>query len=179
MSTPRLTCRSCGATWLSAEAQSLMLASRRCLRCDGELTAAGSRHSEIARRFFDAVNDADEAALAETVAEQVTVRAAVRLLGHVSPEMNSLDDARQALRSLGRNYRGWAYAIGRIVDHGDGRLFCEGGFSVTRHDGGTESRAIFWAIRIREDRIVLLAGFERAEEAWAALELPSVPDARV
>jgi ketosteroid isomerase-like protein len=145
------------------------------LRCDGTLLHEVVNNEDLVRDHFDAMNDGDAAAFAARLHPDVVVRAGISVLGRFPRELKGVDSVLEGFRSLRGHYDRVAYAIRNVVDHGDGRVFCDGGFTVTS-GSVVETRTIFWAIRVREGRIVLLAGCERAEDAWRALDLPAPSD---
>jgi ketosteroid isomerase-like protein len=173
MTVARLVCRSCGATWLSEPAALLIERhDGKCLRCDGRVES-GSENEATLRRYLDAINAHDEDAMAATLDPDVKVYPAPHwaAIGRLPPAMHGIPAAIEAFRSVRQGVSHWLFTLEWIEEHPDGRLVCAGSYRMVNKDGDSETRAFFWAFRMRHRRLVELRDFERPQDARQSLEL--------
>ena len=169
----RLVCRSCGATWLSEPAALLIQRhDGRCLRCDGQVEWESENEATL-RRYFDVVNGGDDDAIAAILDPGVMVYPAPRWVaaGRLSPVMHGIPAVIEAFRTMGQGVSDWRFTLDWIEERPDGRLICAGSRRVVDTDGSQETYAFFWAVRMRDGRLVELRSFERPEDARQAREL--------
>lgn len=167
----RLVCRSCGATWLSQPAVSLIRShDGRCLRCESQVQPE-SENERLIRQYFDALNDRDEDAVAALLAPTVVIRPAAPVAGmsRTPPSAHGLAAAIEGFRALKERFPAWLFTLRTVEEHPEERVLCEGSVSVTDLDGRQEAIGVFWIIRMRDRRIAEVSSFDRAEVAPHAL----------
>ena len=169
----RFVCNSCGATWLSESAASLIHRhDGLCLRCDGPVEWV-SENEAVLRRFLDALNNGDEDELVATLDSDVTCYPAPHwaAIGGLPPAIQGIPAAIEALRSTKQGVLHYLFTLDWVEEHPDGRLVCAGSSRTVHEDGSTENRAFFWAIHMRDGHVIALRSFERPEDARQALEV--------
>ena len=144
----------------------------RCLRCDGQVESESENEAAL-RRYLHALNARDEDAMAATLDPDVIAYPAPRWVaaGQLPPATHGSPAVIDAFRTMRQRLSDWRFTLDWIEERGDGRLVCAGSHRLVDTDGCPETCPFFWAIRMRDGRLLELRSFESPEDARQSLEL--------